>query len=94
MSEGYRLPADRGRRIQVWFADEPIDCYDGETVAVALLAAGIHRFGVMDDDTPRQPLCNMGTCFDCSVIIDDARLVRSCLTPVRDGMHIQPERRH
>ena len=76
-----------------------ISAYEGETVATALLAAGVLTMS-RDDAThtasgrPRSPYCNMGVCFDCMVEIDDgvdgaALRVRACLTPVRAGLRIR-----
>jgi len=65
-----------------------VPCHEGDTVAAALLVAGIHEFGTTRDGDPRQPFCNMGTCFDCAVTIDGRPLIRACITPVRNGMDV------
>lgn len=90
MPNSPRLPATRGTAITITFEGRPVECFEGETVATALLASGVDEFGTTRDGTPRQPLCNMGTCFDCAVTVDGAPLIRSCLTPVRDGMQVTP----
>ncbi len=59
----------------------------GESLAVALLAAGITVFR----ETPvtgaaRGPLCMMGACYDCLVEVAGTQNVQACLTPVRAGM--------
>lgn len=71
------------------FEGTAIPCFEGETIATALLAAGVENFGVTREGTPRAPLCNMGTCFECAVTVDGRPLVRTCLTPARDGMTVQ-----
>lgn len=43
-------------------------------------------------ETRRAPFCMMGVCFDCLATVDGIPSVQTCLTPVRDGMHI--ERQH
>ncbi len=58
------------------------------TVAVALLNAGVFAFRRDLSGAPRAPLCGMGSCFECRVRVDGVANVRSCLLPVRDGMHI------
>lgn len=70
----------------------PITAYRGETLAAALLAAGIGAFGHTRTDRPRLPLCNMGTCFDCALTVDGVELVRACLTPVADRMQVRTSR--
>lgn len=74
----------------ITFDGQPVECFEGETLATALLAAGVDEFGTTRDGAPRQPLCNMGTCFDCVVTVDGAPLIRSCLTPAVDGMQVTP----
>jgi len=63
-------------------------CYPGETVAVALLAAGVTTFGRRPSGAPRRMVCNMGVCFDCLVTVDDQAGVRSCMTRVCEGMRV------
>jgi predicted molibdopterin-dependent oxidoreductase YjgC len=65
----------------------------GESLAVALLAAGVAIFR----ETPvsgaaRGPLCLMGACFDCLVTLDGQENVQACLVPVRAGMRSAPQR--
>lgn len=83
---------------------EPADCtilWDGreiparagESLAAALLAAGITTFR----ETPvtgaaRGPLCLMGACFDCLVVVEGVENVQACLTPVRPGLRAAPQR--
>jgi len=63
-------------------------CHPGETVATALLAAGIVVFRRTASGAPRAPVCNMGVCFDCLVSIDGRPAVRSCMTRVAAQMRI------
>lgn len=86
MVKALRLEATRGPEVRFTFDGKPITAYEGETLAAALLAAGIQAFGVTRAGAPRLPFCNMGTCFDCAVVVDGQQLVRACLTDVRDGM--------
>lgn len=90
MTEARRVPVRRGKKVELEFSGEPIEAYEGETVAAALLAANVPAFSVARDGTPRLPMCNMGTCFDCVVTIDGQPFVRACLTDVCDGMRITP----
>ena len=59
----------------------------GDTVAAALLAAGIdHCRTTPVTGAPRAPYCLMGVCFDCLVTIDGVGNRQACLVPVREGM--------
>ncbi len=65
----------------------------GESLATALLAAGIRTFR----ETPvsgeaRGPLCLMGACFDCLVEVEGTPNVQACMTPVRAGLRAAPQR--
>jgi predicted molibdopterin-dependent oxidoreductase YjgC len=62
----------------------------GESVAAALLAAGLARFrDAPAGGAPRGPYCMMGTCFDCLVTIDGAGSRQACLETVREGMAVE-----
>lgn len=89
MVKARRLDAGRGRKVTFSFDGRTIDSYEGETLATALLAAGVAAFSVTRAGQPRLPFCNMGTCFDCAVRVDGQDLVRACLTDVRDGMQVE-----
>lgn len=84
-----RVAADRGPVLSFIFDGEPVHAFEGETIASALLAAGVQEFGVTREGNPRAPLCNMGTCFDCAVTVNGKRLVRSCLSEVEAGMVVE-----
>ncbi len=61
----------------------------GDTVASALLAAGIdHCRTTPVTGAPRAPYCLMGVCFDCLVTIDGVGNRQGCLVPVHEGMEI------
>ncbi len=59
------------------------------TLAASLFAAGITAFRRDLDGRPRAPLCGMGSCFECRVMVDGVANVRACLEPVRDGMQVE-----
>lgn len=58
------------------------------TLAAALLNLGIAAFRRDLAGGARGPVCGMGTCFECRVIVDGVHNVRACLAPVRNGMTI------
>ncbi len=61
----------------------------GQTVAAALLAAGITVFRHTPTGAPRGVFCGMGVCFDCLVTLDGLAGQRACITPARPGMRVQ-----
>jgi predicted molibdopterin-dependent oxidoreductase YjgC len=63
---------------------------DGDSVAAALLDAGIVPFRTTPiSGAPRAPLCMMGICFDCLVEIDGVANRQACMVTVRDGMRVR-----
>ena len=77
------LGTDAGSKtITIYYEDRPI--------AAALAAAGIrvHRTTEKTHE-PRGVYCAMGRCTDCMMIVDGEPNVRTCITPVRDGMRVQ-----
>jgi D-hydroxyproline dehydrogenase subunit gamma len=72
---------------------QPVRARAGDTVAAALIAAGISPTRASPvSGAPRAPYCMMGVCFECLVTIDGAGSRRGCLVPVRDGMRIETQR--
>jgi aerobic-type carbon monoxide dehydrogenase small subunit (CoxS/CutS family) len=68
----------------------PIAVSSGVTVAVAMLLAGqACRTSVGDE--PRGPLCGMGICFECRVVIDGRLHCRSCQILCEQGMEVNSE---
>ena len=74
---------------------------DGEVMTVpsrASLAAVLALQGVdglrrsRPSNRLRGVFCGMGSCHDCAVTVDGQAGVRSCLTPVADGMEVETDR--
>jgi D-hydroxyproline dehydrogenase subunit gamma len=61
-------------------------------LAAALLNLGHVGFRYDLHGAPRAPLCGMGSCYECRVIVDGVPEVRSCLVTVREGMHVETAR--
>jgi D-hydroxyproline dehydrogenase subunit gamma len=89
-----RLPdADAGDIVSITIDGAPFDAREGDTVAAALLAAGVVAFRTSPvSGAPRGPYCLMGTCFECTVEIDGVRGRQACMTRVARGMRIALER--
>jgi predicted molibdopterin-dependent oxidoreductase YjgC len=78
--------------LTIWFDSQPIPARAGDSVAVALLAAGIATTRTTPvSGAPRGPFCMMGACFDCLAVVDGRGNVQTCMTPVRDGMRVQTQ---
>ena len=78
---------NRGPEIHFSCDGQTIVAYAGETIAAALLAAGRRTLRISPRTGGGRGLfCAMGVCFDCVMQIDGQPGVRSCLTPVREGI--------
>lgn len=74
------------------FDDQTISCQAGESVAAALLAAGVDHFRTTPvSGAPRLPFCMIGNCFDCLVEIDGRADRQACLSIVTDGMIVRSQ---
>lgn len=67
----------------------PVTALPGQTVAAALLAAGMLWWRRTPTGAPRGLFCGMGVCFDCLVTVDGLPDQRACMTPARPGMQVQ-----
>ncbi|MBI3181083.1 MAG: (2Fe-2S)-binding protein [Myxococcales bacterium] len=97
MAQDLRVPGlvARGRPVEILVGDRALTAFEGETVAVALLAAGIRHFRTSPVlGEPRGPYCGMGICFDCVLTIDGIPGVRACQTKVRPGMRVEIQAAH
>jgi D-hydroxyproline dehydrogenase subunit gamma len=67
----------------------PIRAAAGESVAAALLAAGVAEFrAAAVSGAARGPYCMIGNCFECVVEIDGWPDRQACLVTVAEGMRI------
>ena len=70
----------------------PLQAKKGEMIISALLAEGI----IINRKTrkahkPRGLFCGIGQCTDCVMVVNGRPNVRTCVTPVEDGMVIQTQ---
>jgi len=87
-----RLPDPDTETVTLSIDGRSIEARVGDSVAAALLAAGIVVCRTTPaGDAPRAPFCMMGVCFDCLVAIDGTASRQACLVRVRDGMRIDTQ---
>jgi len=88
-----RLPEADGATVAVSIDGKPVRARAGDSVAAALLAAGLeHCRTTPVSGSPRAPYCMMGVCFDCLVTIDGAGNRQGCMVRVEEGMRIEMQR--
>jgi len=88
----FKRLADAGVAVALTIDGKPVRARSGDTVAAALLAAGIDRCRTTPvTGAPRLPYCLMGVCFDCLVTIDGVGSRQACLVPVSEGMQVETQ---
>jgi sarcosine oxidase subunit alpha len=97
MTEALRLTShpvldvslENRRKAIITVDGKSLDVIEGEMLAAALWANGLISLGHNPNtDCLRGIYCGIGHCYECRVTVDGVEDVRSCLTPVRKGMHI------
>jgi sarcosine oxidase subunit alpha len=88
----FKRLAEAGPPVAITVDGKAVRAASGDTVAAALLAAGIdHCRTTPVTGAPRAPYCLMGVCFDCLVTIDGVGSRQACLVPVREGMKVETQ---
>ena len=88
----FKRLADAGPAVAITVDGKPVTARGGDTVAAALLAAGIdHCRTTPVTGAPRAPYCMMGVCFECLVTIDGVGSRQACLVPAREGMAVETQ---
>jgi D-hydroxyproline dehydrogenase subunit alpha len=63
----------------------PVAVRPGQSVAAALIAAGIRSWRTTRAGRPRGLFCGIGVCFDCLVTVNGRSSVRACMAEARPG---------
>jgi predicted molibdopterin-dependent oxidoreductase YjgC len=85
-----RLHDDARPAVIIHLDGEVVAAREGDTVAAAMLAAGIgHTRTTPVSGAPRLPFCMMGVCFDCLMEIDGVPNRQACMVRVRNGMQVR-----
>lgn len=80
----------QGKTVTIYFEGKELKAREGQTVAAALMAKGVYKFGHSRNlSQPRGLYCANGRCQSCLMTIDSVEHVRTCITLVRDGMSIK-----
>ena len=89
----FRRLHEAGAVVRLTVDGRPIEAREGDTVAAALLAAGIDTCRTTPvSGAPRAPYCMMGVCFDCLVTVDGVGNRQGCLVTVAEGMAVAIQR--
>ena len=87
-----RLPDLGGASLRFSIDGRPATGRAGDSVAAALLAAGVEACRTTPvSGAPRAPYCMMGVCFECLVVIDGVGNRQGCLVPLDEGMRVETQ---
>ncbi|MDY3909521.1 MAG: (2Fe-2S)-binding protein [Eubacterium sp.] len=83
---------EKGKKVTFSFDGKPVEGYEGEPIAAALKAAGlmVHRY-TAKQHKPRGIFCAIGRCTDCVMVVDGKPNIRTCVTPLKEGMVVQTQ---
>ncbi len=80
----------RGNPLKFYFEGEERTGYESETVGAALYATGLKEFShSFKLDRPRGIFCAIGQCASCRMRIDGVPNIRTCITPLKEGMKVE-----
>ena len=86
------LDFKRGSHVSFTFDGTEIDAREGETIAVALHAAGIRTLSHSPEmGRARGLYCAIGNCASCHMVVDGESNVKTCVTLVKDGMVVETQ---
>ena len=80
-------------RVTIQVDGVEITALEGEPIAAAIAAIGkkVHRYTTKRSE-PRGVFCAIGQCTDCAMIVNGIPNVRTCITPVAEGMVVETQR--
>ena len=85
-------PAQPVEMVEITVDGKKLQARKGEVIAAVLMANGIkvHRHTARRHE-PRGIYCGIGQCTDCVMVVNGKPNVRTCITPVEDGMVIETQ---
>ncbi len=87
----FKFPShETSKTITVSIEGDEVQVPTGTTVAAAVLTTSIgHTRTTAVSDSPRAPMCMMGVCYECLMVIDGRANRRACQETVAEGMRIE-----
>ncbi len=84
------LSFENAEPVSFYFEGNLVYGKDGDTILSALHALGIKDLSVsVKHKRPRGLYCAIGNCASCNMIVNDLPNVRTCITPLKPGMHVK-----
>ena len=85
-------PLEEGDTVQITVEEKKYRARKGEVIPAVLMANGImvHRHTAKLHE-PRGIYCGIGQCTDCVMTVNGKPNVRTCITPVEEGMVVETQ---
>lgn len=83
---------EKGKPVTFTYDGKEMTGFEGEPIAMALKANGVmvHRY-TAKKHLPRGIFCAIGRCTDCVMVVDGEPNVRTCMTPLKEGMDVRTQ---
>lgn len=80
------------KMVSFTYNGKKLEGYEGEPIAAALRVNGVmaHRYTKKKHE-PRGVFCAIGRCTDCVMVVNGKPNVRTCITPLEEGMEVQTQ---
>jgi predicted molibdopterin-dependent oxidoreductase YjgC len=88
-------PIENKNKVKISIDGKAYEAFESEMIAAVMTANRlmVHRYTSKRHE-PRGVFCGIGQCSDCVMIVDGKPNVRTCITPVEEGMRIETQRGH
>lgn len=87
------LTYQHGKKVKFSFDGKELEGFDGEPIAMALHANEVYIYRVTPEmERPRGFFCAIGECSSCFMVVDGVPNVRTCVTPLREGMKVETQK--
>ncbi len=84
------LDFPKKKEIRFVFEGKQVMGQEGDTIASALHNLGILTLSYsIKQNRPRGFYCAIGNCASCNMVVDGKPNVRTCVTPLVEGMHVK-----
>lgn len=84
---------EEAKMVTILVDGKEVQAREGENILAALIANGIivNRYTAKRNE-PRGLFCGIGQCTDCAMVVNGKPNVRTCITPVKEGMVIETQK--
>ena len=87
------LDFEHGKKVEFTFDGAAMTGFEGEPIAMALHSNGVRIYRESPEmKRPRGFFCAIGKCSSCFMLVDGVPNVRTCVTPLREGMKVRTQK--